>query len=115
FASLPVCLRLMVKSLQLLLTSMLATLNFIMSLPSISAEQVAAIAAGAARTRAEAKRILRSIALSFLSSGKTAVCACILALAPATPPDPGQLRGLDLARRNGPARQSSAMRIAAAA
>src|SRR5690606_27031159 len=58
-AILPVCLRLMVKVLQLLLMSMLDTLYFIASLPSISAEQVAAKADGASARNAAATRNLR--------------------------------------------------------
>src|SRR3546814_17546878 len=58
-ASLPVCLRLMVNVLQLLLMSMFATLYFIASLPSMSTEQVAANAEGASASSAEATRNLR--------------------------------------------------------
>src|SRR3546814_7272980 len=58
-ASLPVCLRLMVNVLQLLLMSMFATLYFIASLPSMSTEQVAANAAGASESSAAVTRNLR--------------------------------------------------------
>src|SRR3546814_783457 len=58
-ASLPVCLRLMVNVLQLLLMSMFATLYFIASLPSMSTEQVAANAEGASASSAAVKRNLR--------------------------------------------------------
>src|SRR5690606_26423149 len=58
-AILPVCLGLMVKVLQLLLMLMLDSLYFIASMPSISAEQVAAKADGASARNAAATRILR--------------------------------------------------------
>src|SRR3546814_3069633 len=58
-ASLPVCLRLMVNVLQLLLMSMFATLYFIASLPSMSTEQVAANAEGASASSAAVTRNLR--------------------------------------------------------
>src|SRR3546814_20943972 len=58
-ASLPVCLRLMVNVLQLLLMSMFATLYFIASLPSMSTEQVAANAEGASARSAAVTRNLR--------------------------------------------------------
>src|SRR5690606_9382055 len=63
-ASLPVCLRLMVNVLQLLLMSMLATLYFIASLPSMSAEQVAANAEGASAISAAAARNLRIMGIT---------------------------------------------------
>src|SRR3546814_9575266 len=58
-ASWPVCLRLMVNVLQLLLMSMFATSYFIASLPSMSTEQVAANAEGASASSAAVTRNLR--------------------------------------------------------